>query len=243
MRIKRVVTAMAGLGLSVGIAIATPGTAQAASQVGWTGPAGTSHLTNSTIINSPNLVAESKIWQTFGAEDAPGTIGVRPRLFKSGVLCEAIDYVYNTNAATQLVVGTTATCGSGSYNSHGFVAVWNPTNFTFDQSVTFPSNPLNWTAPAARNANTPETAAVTSGTNANGDSYGSAAKAESDADIPDLVQAYATNGKVGYIKSADLNGPTATSPAEAVTLTSGPRTVNVYDKEGSQVIGQFTFGD
>jgi|GEM_PF-803787 len=237
----RRLAATIGIAASSALILAAPGPANAASQVGWTGPAGLSYLSNSTIINSPNLVAESKIWQTFGAETGPGNIGVRPRLFKSGVLCEARDFVYNSNPATQLVVGTSATCGSGSYNSHGFVNVWNATNFTFDQYVTFPSNPLNWTDPTARSSVTPPIQSA--GTNARGESFGTAEGVNDETEIPDLVQAYATNGSIGFIRSDDLQGPEAQTPSEALAQGQSPRTVNVYDSEGSNVVGQFTFGD
>lgn len=50
-----------------------------ASKTGWVGPAGTTgHLHTSTIINSPDLTAESKIYHSFGATAAADTIGVRP---------------------------------------------------------------------------------------------------------------------------------------------------------------------
>ena len=141
-------SAAAALSLAGGL-----GTADAATVSGWTGPAGTTgYLHNSTIINSPDLTAESKIWQVVGASAGPGTIGARARLFKSGALCQAVDYEYNFYSATEWAVRTTNTCGSGSYNSHGFVAVWNASTSTYGEYLTFPSNPLNWTAPAARSA-------------------------------------------------------------------------------------------
>lgn len=79
-------------------------------------------LHQSTIINSPNLIAQSKIWTVTGADVAPGGLGSRARLFKSGALCQAVDYRYNTRPAAEVMVGTAAQCGTGWYNSHGFVA-------------------------------------------------------------------------------------------------------------------------
>lgn len=98
--------------------------------------------------------------------------------------------------------------------------------------------------------------------NASGQSFGSGEAVTSDAQLPDLVQAYATNGKVGYIKKSDLLSPQRTlkevqalpkkvvpaapgqeSSAPQTVLQAPPRTVPVYDKDGKTVIGQFKFGN
>lgn len=216
------------------------GGASAASVIGWVGPAGLSYLDTSTIINAPNLTAQSEIYSTVGASAAPGDIGVRPRLFKSGALCEAIDFQYNFFTATSQTAGTTATCGTGSYNSHGFAAVWNANNQSYDQYVTFPSNPLNWTAPAeqtARATATVSNADRQSGVNAKGQSFGSAAQAETD---PALVLAIGTNGEVGYVKASDLNTPPAKNPATAVATKSTSRSLPLTKSDGTTIIGTFT---
>jgi len=237
---KKIIFGATSVAAAAVMAFATAGPANADSVSGWTGPAGFSYLDNSTIINAPNLRAESKIWQTFGASAAPGSIGVRPRLFKSGVLCEARDYVYNTSPAVDLTVGTTATCGTGSYNSHGFVAVWNATNFNYDEYVTFPSNPLNWTAPPSAQAATPQASPnKQSGVNACGQSYGPAAQKKGEKD-PQLVLAQATNGKVGYVRSSELNGAKPANPAAASKKANGSRSIDVVSSDGTSVIGSFT---
>ena len=202
--------------------------------------------------NSPSLTAESKIYSVFGQSVAPGDIGVRARLFKSGVLCEAIDYRYNAFGASELTIGTSATCGTGSYNSHGFTAVWDGTS-SYRQALTFPSNPLNWTAPGARSAAIPESATETSpvdtGTNAAGQSYGPG-DTPTDADLPDLIAVFGDDGIQGYINKTDLDG-SAASPAEATKLTtetidgvevhtSGPRTVPVFANDGVTQVSDFT---
>ncbi len=216
--------------------------ASAAAVTGWVGPAGTTgFLHNSTIVNAPELYAESKIYQQFGTSAAPGKLGVRPRLFKSGALCEAVDYVYNYFTETAWTARTTATCGTGSYNSHGFVAVFNDSKASYDQYVTFPSNPLNWTAPAARTAKAQSTvseAALKSGVNAKGQSYGSAATDKLDG--LDLILAIGENGKTGYVKASDLNTPVAASPTAAPKTKPAKRTVPLYTNNGTTEIGQFT---
>lgn len=86
-------------------------------------------------------------------------IGVRSRLFSSGALRVIKPYKYNSSPASSVNDPTTGDCGPGFYNSHGFVRAFNGT--TYQEFVTFPSDPLEFTAPAAR------------GTNEQGESYGS----------------------------------------------------------------------
>src|SRR5690606_36272718 len=103
-----------------------------------------------------------------------------PRLFKCGALCEAIDYEFNWYSSPSWTARTSATCGSGWYNSHGFVAVWNTTTASYDEFVTFPSDPLQWTAPAAQTTS-PRNVAISDtdwkkGQNSKGQSFGPADK-------------------------------------------------------------------
>jgi hypothetical protein len=87
--------------------------------------------------------------------------------------------------------------------------------------------------------------------NANGQTYGSAEKAISSATEPDLIQAVASNGTVGYVSKAQLDqadGATAAasfkSPADAVAWEQSSadvdHTINVYAKDGTTVVGTFT---
>lgn len=87
--------------------------------------------------------------------------------------------------------------------------------------------------------------------NSSGETYGSAADAVSPETEPDLIQAVATNGEVGYVRKADLdraNGTEASatfkSPADALkwqeTVGSVDQTIDVYARDGRTVIGTFT---
>ncbi len=231
----------ASLAAASALAVLTVGGAHAQTVTGWVGPAGSAYLDTSSIINTPTLKAQSRIYSTFGAEAAPGAVGVRARLFKSGVLCEAIDYRYNSDPTTDFTAGTTKTCGTGSYNSHGFVAVWNATNFNYDEYLTFPSNPLNWTAPATARAAAQSNEPVQTGTNSQGKKFGSADTTAKGA-VPDLVAAYATNGRLGYVKKTDLDTAAPKSPAEAAARGSAPRSVAVYATDGTTQLGTFQIG-
>ncbi|MFD6517107.1 hypothetical protein [Rhodococcus sp. NPDC060176] len=237
-------TAIAAGALVSAAILATPGVAGADTLTGWIGPTlpvnGNALLHQSTIINSPNLIAQSKVWTVTGADVAPGGLGVRARLFKSGALCQAVDYRYNVKIAAEMQVGTTAVCGTGWYNSHGFVAAWNGTS-SYKEFVTFPTDPLYFEVPASPSARAqaPESITIESGVNGSGQSFGSGEGVESDADLPDLVAAIGTNGEIGYIKKGELGGP-ASSPEQALASNTGGRTVSLYDQDGQAVIGEFT---
>ncbi len=86
--------------------------------------------------------------------------------------------------------------------------------------------------------------------NADGLTYGSALEAPTPALEPDLIEAVATNGKLGYILKTDLdaaNGSDAaesfSSPEEALAwqATQGGKTttVPVYDVDQTTVVGEF----
>lgn len=89
-------------------------------------------------------------------------------------------------------------------------------------------------------------------TNAAGQTYGTDARADREEDFPDLVAAYATNGKVGYVRNDDLIEVPPASPAEAVArqkwldaqFAPGDvvRVIPVFAKDGATVIGEFASG-
>ncbi|GKV54491.1 hypothetical protein NCCP2222_04380 [Sporosarcina sp. NCCP-2222] len=61
---------------------------------------------------------------------------------------------------------------------------------------------------------------------------------------PDLLSALGENGKIGYVKKVDLEGPQPRTPAEAVRLTkeTKPREIPLYDVDGETIIGKFIVG-
>lgn len=79
--------------------------------------------------------------------------------------------------------------------------------------------------------------------NVNGVTYGSGLDAVSAEDQPELIQVEATNGKVGYVYRADLEGPEPSSPAAAIALQKAnagkSRTLPVYSQDGVKQIGVF----
>lgn len=94
--------------------------------------------------------------------------------------------------------------------------------------------------------------------NNSGQTYGSVVDVESPDDEPDLILAYSTDGRLGYIRKQDL-GPVAKNPQEAiaiqmqndresirerasngsVVISSRPREIAVLNVDGKTVIGKF----
>ncbi|WP_143690282.1 hypothetical protein [Williamsia sterculiae] len=240
---------MRGVSTRIGVAVAAvavagalgAGDASAQTKVGWVGPTPPGannqvYLTTSTINNAP-LEASSRIYTGFGNSVASGYMGVQARLFKSGVLCQITDYQYNVGPANQISTNTYGNCGSGSYNSHGFVKYWTGTEY--GDFLTFPTDPLNFTAPAAATART-TTGAVETGRNTRGQSFGTAETARTDDAQPDLIAAFTTDGKQGFVRKTDLVGETPSSPAAAAAHRAGHRSISVVDRDGTTVVGTFT---
>lgn len=89
------------------------------------------------------------------------------------------------------------------------------------------------------------TARIPYSTNASGQTYGAdGGQGGSPLHEPDLVAVQATNGKLGYAYASQLNGPTPTSPAQAIAENSQrSRTIPVYESDGRTQIGQFKVGN
>jgi hypothetical protein len=86
--------------------------------------------------------------------------------------------------------------------------------------------------------------------NASGQTYGVPTNVNGKVAEPDLIRAYATNGRVGYVKTSERKVATGDpslfgSPEEALRWQenrgNGPVSVAVYDLEGVTEIGEFVF--
>jgi hypothetical protein len=243
MRLNTIVRGVSATIAAVSLALLIgAGDASAATKVSWVGPTppgqgGQIYLTTSTINNAP-LEASSRIYTSFGNSVPAAEMGVQARLFKSGVLCQITSYIYNPLPANTLTTNTYGDCGSGSYNSHGFVRYW--TGTAYGDFLTFPTDPLNFTAPPAARS-TQEAPATTITTNSRGQTAGSAENARTPDEQPDLIAAYGTNGEAGYIKKQDLAKDQPNTPTEASSLSrSRAQTVPLYALDGTTTVGSFT---
>ena len=134
--------------------------------------------------------------------------------------------------------GASVVCGTGDTGSPSgysipFGRAQNPFAFTV-----YPAD-ARWTATLQYMSREP----TPFGVNAIGDTYG---MERSDGSIPDLVAVIATNGREGYSYWKDLEGPTPSSPAEALRWQKDHKgevvRIPVYLSDGETVIGEFVMG-
>jgi len=79
--------------------------------------------------------------------------------------------------------------------------------------------------------------------NARGQTFGSGLNAASPEDEPDLIEAFATNGNLGYVLRTDLEPADPKTPEEALQRQAGQvgkdEVVPVYAADGATKIGVF----
>jgi hypothetical protein len=79
--------------------------------------------------------------------------------------------------------------------------------------------------------------------NVRGMTYGSELDAATPGDAPDLIAAYATNGKLGYIKRTDFQPTPPADPQAALRVSAANQTstksIPVYAQDGTTRIGVF----
>ena len=82
--------------------------------------------------------------------------------------------------------------------------------------------------------------------NENGMSYGSGANIDEDDPGPDLVAAYGTNGRCGFVRASDRDEEPPADPEEAAAhmadLDPDGRDIPLYAQDGVTVIGTFHIG-
>ncbi|NYB73533.1 peptidase M56 BlaR1 [Sedimentibacter hydroxybenzoicus DSM 7310] len=74
-----------------------------------------------------------------------------------------------------------------------------------------------------------------------GETYGSALKATSPANEPDLIKAIGEDGTIGYVRNSDLVGKQPKTPEEAIKMNTEAceKEINLYASDGKTVIGKF----
>jgi hypothetical protein len=78
--------------------------------------------------------------------------------------------------------------------------------------------------------------------NDNGMTYGSGAGIDEDDPGPDLVAAYGTDGRCGFVRAADLPQPARTLAQALANPSPGGRVVALYAQDGVTVIGTYRGG-
>lgn len=82
--------------------------------------------------------------------------------------------------------------------------------------------------------------------NSNGETYGDLFQTREAGVDPDLILAAGENGVVGYVQTADLEGPVPASPEEALAIQEQRkeegytgRYIDLFESDGETVIGRF----
>lgn len=78
--------------------------------------------------------------------------------------------------------------------------------------------------------------------NENGMTYGSGAGIDADDPGPDLVAAYGTDGRCGFVRAADRPQPARTLAQALASPRPDGRLVPLYAQDGVTVIGEFRSG-
>lgn len=129
------------------------------------------------------------------------------------------------------------------YYSQGIVALYNGDGYTNYTCTKTPNYIIESKSRSSEN--------LVVQTNENGEIFGSALLLEEIGVSPDLILAVGTNGKIGYLKAADLNMSSITTPEQAVAYASfiesqmntqsllQPPTIPLYESDGVTVIGEF----
>lgn len=78
-------------------------------------------------------------------------------------------------------------------------------------------------------------------TNNLGETYGTCYDIDPDFRDPDLIKAEGINGKVGYVRTIELDYDSAETPDEALAQNDIKSTIyiNLYEKDGKTIIDQF----
>lgn len=177
---------------------------------------------------------------TSGYTNVPvGYMGALAQLLRAdGAICKSTSFRYNTTSTSALAVSTDTHSTSTSYTSFGLTAYYNGSSYTNYITTTTPSLSLSSSLLAA----TLEAPAVGLAENEKGQTYGSAFVGAITGEMPDLVKAVTTDGKVGYLNVKDLLLDTPATPEEAIALSSYSEAnsiIPVYAEDGTTVVGAF----
>ncbi|MFD6781124.1 ATP-dependent Lon protease [Streptomyces diastaticus] len=222
----------------------TPQAAAAAySPWGYYGPVkGYKYKNRAYISDSSRLYASTTAARNGSGNVPAGYLGALARLYKGSKLCASNGYSYTSGRANSFSVPTLGKgCGAGTYHSYGVTKAYNGNGYNAVYTLKSPSLSHRSLAPATPGRGAAEPAWPR---NAKGETYGSGLDARTPDGGPDLIEAYTTDGKAGFVRRAELEDePAPASPREAIALQSKrageDRRIAVYDRDGTTAIGTF----
>ena len=161
-----------------------------------------------------------------------GYIGVYPRLYNSsGVLLKYSNWTYSPANVGGIGISTDDYYGTGTFYGQGRVSMYNGNGYSIYTT--------NRTPNVQSRGAVPELSSPMFTTD-DGLTFGSALFC--DHEELDFVFAKGSSGKIGFVKTSDMEGDIPTSPAEALMQNNqaGPSQVPLYDMDGETVIDYFT---
>lgn len=158
-----------------------------------------------------------------------GWSGGQSSLYLGGVLCASSSlYYYPYNTTGWENPGGGGNCGTGNYTARGSTAAYNGNGYNYYYTYT---SPIIQGFAAAQFEH-----------NADGQTYGSELNAATPAQAPDLISAYASNGRIGYVLNTQLHPALPVSPAAALNAQAAAqleKSIPVFAVDGKTVIGRF----
>lgn len=183
------------------------------------------------------MIASTQAMVAVGTTAPTGYIGAYARLYEdNGVLCTSSDWKYSLEGAGGIVAVTSMSGIKGkAYYSHGSVKFYNGSGYATKSVFRSPSMNKNVMTPAQFGKYE---------VNKNNQTFGSGLGELIVGKEPDLIQAYAENGQLGYVKSTDLNKNDYETLDEvrreiAQNGLESVKTIPVYESDGITTIGYF----
>lgn len=164
-----------------------------------------------------------------------GYLGGKVQLYRDKSMVASTGPKYSTVKTSGFQVNARLTSSKkGKYHAKGTMHVYR--NGGYDK-IAVPS-----TAYAIKKSPAIDAQHVAYDLNSQGQECGSLLDEEAIGHAPDLIEATATNGQEGYILAEDLEVEEPETLDEAIELTqnSYTKSINVYDKDMTTVLGEFT---
>ncbi len=145
-RRRVITTTLLVVALCVGLLSGTAMAGTATGSWGFYGPqAGIAYANRNQIWTASPSTARglTEVETTNGVSAPTGYIGIIPRSYKNGVLCQQAGWQYNVAGTTYMSFTTSTTsCGSGVYKSNGRTAAWTGTSYNTYSSFDSPNQNL-----------------------------------------------------------------------------------------------------
>ncbi|MGE6575952.1 hypothetical protein [Paenibacillus xylanexedens] len=186
------------------------------------------YYSQSSDAGSTTFYAYTTIASKYASEEIPaGYMGAQARVYDSTDTLRAYGATEFSPAKQLVFTTSTGTSTKGSYYSYGLVKMYTGNGYTTKYAYKSPIITIN------RLSSAPEYKI-----NQNGETYGAGNLAALIGYEPDLIAAKNDEGIEGYVRAKELF-PDYSSPEEALAAENNAGSINLYDKDGQNVLGSF----